>query len=73
MYRDYLERLRQEEKQNEKELEAVVNKEIEKQFEKRLVQWRKDKENRKKLMQDVLNERGMQIRDKCELIDLKIN
>lgn len=67
MYRDYLENLREEEKLKEKELEEIVNKEIQKQFDKRVAQWRKDKENRKKLLQDVMNERSLQVQDKSEL------
>lgn len=68
MYRDYLRNLREEEKLKEKELNEYVNKEIDKQFEKRLSQWRKEKENRKKLMQQVLDERNLQVNEKSKII-----
>ena len=66
IYREHLAEQAREEEKRERELDALVNSEVEKQWAKRLEQWRKEREARKKLMQDVLNERKKQIEEKCE-------
>ena len=65
-YREYLAEQAREEQQKERELDALVNTEVEKQWGKRLEQWRKEREARKKLMQDVMETRKKQIKVKCE-------
>ena len=66
IYREHLAEQAREEEKRERELDALVNSEVEKQWAKRLEQWRKEREARKKLMQDVLNERKKQIEEKCQ-------
>ena len=65
-YRDYLASQAEEEKKNEKELDALLNEEIQKQWAKRVNQWRMEREARKKLLQNVLETRKIQIQEKCE-------
>lgn len=65
-YREYLAAQAHEEEQRERELDALVNSEVEKQWGKRVEQWRKEKEARRKLMQDVLDTRKKQIQEKCK-------
>lgn len=66
IYREHLAEQAREEEKREREVDALVNSEVEKQWAKRLEQWRKEREARKKLMQDVLNERKKQIEQKRE-------
>lgn len=66
LYRKHLQEQAEEEKRREKELEAVITVEVEKQWSRRLEQWRKEKEARNKLMQDVLDSRKKQIQEKCK-------
>lgn len=65
-YREYLASQAEEEKKKEKELDALVNEEVQKQWAKRVEQWRKEREARKKLVQDVLDTRKKQIQERCE-------
>ena len=66
IYREYLAEQAREEERREKELDTLVNAEVEKNWAKRLEQWRKEREARRKLMQDVLNTRKTQIEEKCK-------
>lgn len=66
IYREYLAEQAREEEQREKELDTLVNAEVEKNWAKRLEQWRKEREARRKLMQDVLDTRKKQIEEKCK-------
>ena len=66
-YREYLSEQAREEERRERELDTLVNTEVEKQWAKRLEQWRKEREARRKLMKDVLDTRKKQIQEKCEL------
>ena len=65
-YREYLAEQAREEQRKERELNALVNAEVKKQWGKRMEQWRKEREARKKLMQDVMETRKQQIKEKCE-------
>ena len=49
----------------ERELDSLVTAEVAKQWAKRVEQWRREKEARKKLMQDVIDTRRKQIEEKC--------
>lgn len=66
IYREHLAEQAREEEKREREVDALVNSEVEKQWAKRLEQWRKEREARKRLMQDVLNERKKQVEEKRE-------
>ncbi len=55
------------EKLREKELDEMVNSEVERQMKQRLAQWRKEKEARKRLLDDVMATRRRQIQEKSEL------
>ena len=57
IYREYLAEQARKEERREKELDTLVNAEVEKNWAKRLEQWRKEREARRKLMQDVLDTR----------------
>ena len=63
-YRDYLAVQAEEEAKKERELDSLVNEEVQRQWAKRVEQWRKEREARKKLMQDVLDTRKKQIQEK---------
>lgn len=65
-YRDYLTQLMAEEKAKEIELERLISEEVEKMWQKRLNQWKLERLARKKLLQDVLDGRALQIRERCE-------
>ena len=64
-YRTYLQEQAEENAKLEKELDAIVSAEVEKQWARRLAQWRKERDARKKLMQDVLETRKKQVQEKC--------
>ena len=66
IYREYLAEQARKEERREKELDTLVNAEVEKNWAKRLEQWRKEREARRKLMQDVLDTRKKQIEEKCK-------
>ena len=66
IYREYLAKQRKEEEEREKELDVLIQAEVEKQWARRLEQWRQEKAARKKLMQDVLDTRKQQIKEKCQ-------
>ena len=66
IYWEYLAEQAREEEQRDKELDTLVNAEVEKNWAKRLEQWRKEREARRKLMQDVLDTRKKQIEEKCK-------
>ncbi|NP_001171797.1 coiled-coil domain-containing protein 11-like [Saccoglossus kowalevskii] len=63
-YRAYLRKQLEEEKEREKELDRVITAEVEKQWQKRLDQWDREHEARKRLMQEVLAERQKQVEAK---------
>ena len=67
MYRGYLAEAAAEEERREQELDALLTAEVEKQWAKRLAQWNKEKEARRKLMNDVMQTRRQQVQEKCEL------
>lgn len=52
----------------EKELERLVNEEVEKMWQKRLHQWQLERQARKKLLQDVMAGRAVQIRERCKFL-----
>lgn len=64
-YHDYLAEQKREEEEKERELDEMVSAEVERQWAQRLAQWRKEKEARRKLMQDVMQTRQEQIKQKC--------
>ena len=64
-YRAYLEQLQEEEAQREQELERLCDAEVEKMWEKKVKQWKLEKEARRKLLQDVMASRRVQLQDKC--------
>jgi len=68
IYREYLAKQKKEEEEREKELDVLIQAEVEKQWARRLEQWRQEKAARKKLMQDVLDTRKQQIKEKCQFI-----
>ena len=63
-YRAYLEQLQQEEALRERELERLCDAEVEKMWEKKVKQWKLEKEARRKLLQDVMASRRIQLQDK---------
>jgi transketolase len=69
-YRDYLAQLKHEEAAREAELERLCDAEVEKMWEKRVKQWRLEKEARRKLLQEVMQSRRVQLQEKCKLIML---
>ena len=62
-YRQYLDEQAQQEREREKEFEAVVTAELEKQWRGRIEQWKKEREARRKLMQEVMETRKKQIEE----------
>ena len=64
-YRAYLEQLQEEEALREQELERLCDAEVEKMWEKKVKQWKLEKEARRKLLQDVMASRRVQLQDKC--------
>jgi len=72
IYREYLAKQKKEEEEREKELDALIQAEVEKQWTRRLEQWRQEKAARKKLMQDVLDARKQQIKEKCQIYLLSV-
>ena len=62
---------REEEEKREKELDDMVSAEVEKQWKQRLAQWRKEKEARRKLVNDVMETRKKQIQEKSLLKNIK--
>lgn len=66
-YREYLQRMKEEEKRREAELERVCDAEVEKMWDKKVKQWRMEKEARQKLMADVMASRRQQVQDKLLL------
>ena len=66
IYREYLAKQKNEEEKREKELDALIQAEVQKQWARRLELWRQEKAARKKLMQDVLDARKQQIKEKCQ-------
>ena len=67
LYRSYLAEAKREERQREQELDSLLSEEVEKQLAKITQQWRKEREARRKLMDDVLKTRRQQIKEKCKL------
>ncbi|CAI8041210.1 Cilia- and flagella-associated protein 53 [Geodia barretti] len=53
LYRSYLAEAKREERQREQELDSLLSEEVEKQLAKITQQWRKEREARRKLMDDV--------------------
>lgn len=64
-YREYLAEQKKEEEIKEKDLDQLVTEEVEKQWAKRIAHWKKEKEARRRLMEDVLQTRHQQIKEKC--------
>ena len=62
---------KEEEEKREKELDDMVSAEVEKQWKQRLAQWRKEKEARRKLVNDVMETRKKQIQEKSLLKNIK--
>jgi len=73
IYREYLTKQKKEEEEREKELDALIQAEVAKQWERRLEQWRQEKAARKKLIQDVLDARKQQIKEKCQFYFSVVN
>lgn len=48
-------------------MDALLTAEVEQQWGKRVAQWRKEKEARRKLMDDVMQTRRQQVQEKCEM------
>ena len=67
LYRQYLAEQAKEEERVERELDALINSEVAKQWAKRTEQWKREREARAKLMQEVLESRKQQIKEKCKL------
>ena len=63
-YREYLAEQAREEERLEQELDRLVTAEVEKQWAKRRDAWRREREARRQLMQDVLQTRRKQIEEK---------
>ena len=64
-YREYLAEQKKEEEEKEREVDEMVSAEVERQWAQRIAQWRKEKEARRKLMQEVIETRQEQIKQKC--------
>ena len=67
LYRQYLADQAKEEERVERELDALINSEVAKQWAKRTEQWKREREARAKLMQEVIESRKQQIQEKCKL------
>ena len=67
LYRQYLADQVKEEERVERELDALINSEVAKQWAKRAEQWKREREARAKLMQEVIESRKQQIQEKCKL------
>lgn len=63
-YRAYLHQQMEEEKRLEKELDNMIEAEVKRQWQKRLDQWAKERDARKRLMDDVLATRKRQLQEK---------
>ncbi|XP_059155375.1 cilia- and flagella-associated protein 53-like [Physella acuta] len=63
-FREYLRQLMEEEKAREKELEKMIQHEIEAAWDKRIEQWRKERQARKLLLDDVMAGRARQIQER---------
>ena len=61
---------RQEQADREKLLEKLVNEEVEKQWAKKMEQYRKEREARRRLMDNVLKSREQQIEERSKLIGI---
>lgn len=48
-------------------MDALLTAEVDQQWGKRVAQWRKEKEARRKLMDDVMQTRRQQVQEKCEI------
>lgn len=62
----YLRQLAEEEKAREAEMEAIISAEVEANWQKRLAQWRREKEARRKMLEEVMSERNRQIQERCK-------
>ncbi|CAL1530958.1 unnamed protein product [Lymnaea stagnalis] len=65
-FREYLRQLMEEEKAREKELEKMIQLEVEAAWEKRIDQWRKERQARKLLLDDVVAGRAKQIQERLQ-------
>lgn len=65
-YRAYLKQLKEEEEQKERELDQLCDLEVEKMWDKRIKQWKLEKAARRKLLEDVMAARRLQLQEKCE-------
>lgn len=52
----------------EQELDKLCDEEVEKMWQKRLAQWRREKEARRQLLQEVLAARSLQVHNRCMLL-----
>ena len=64
-YKEYLEEQGKVKSQHEKEHEAIVTAEMEKEWSRKVQQWKKEKQARKHLMQEVMDARKKQLEEKC--------
>jgi trichoplein keratin filament-binding protein len=67
LYRQYLADQAKEEERVERELDALITSEVAKQWAKRTEQWKREREARAKLMQQVIESRKQQIQEKRKL------
>lgn len=67
LYRQYRADQAREEERVERELDALITSEVAKQWAKRTEQWKREREARAKLMQEVLDSRKQQIKEKRKL------
>ena len=72
LYRQYLADQAKEEERVERELDALINSEVAKQWAKRTEQWKREREARAKLMQEVIKSRKQQIQEKCKLYLIRV-
>ena len=73
LYRNYLAEAKEQERERELELESALSAEVQKQWAKRVEQWRKEREARRKLMDDVLKTRKEQIKEKCKYMHIHVH
>ena len=66
-YRQHLEEQAKQEREREKEFDAAVTAELEKQWAGRLEQWRKERQARRKLMQEVMDTRKKQLEEQSKI------
>ncbi|CAG5131035.1 unnamed protein product [Candidula unifasciata] len=65
-YREYLRKLLEEENARQKELDKFIQQEVDAAWEKRMEQWRKEKMARKLLMNEVMEGRAKQLKERLQ-------